>query len=31
MDDIEAIKRLKARYLRLMDTKAWDQMKQVFA
>ena len=31
MDDIEAIKRLKARYFRLMDTKDWDGMREVFA
>jgi hypothetical protein len=31
MDDIEAIKQLKARYFRCMDTKAWDDMEQVFA
>ncbi len=31
MDDIEAIKQLKARYFRLMDTKDWDGMAQVFA
>jgi uncharacterized protein (TIGR02246 family) len=30
MDDIEAIKRLKARYFRTMDTKDWDGMRQVF-
>jgi hypothetical protein len=30
-DDIEAIKQLKARYFRCMDTKQWDEMKQVFA
>jgi hypothetical protein len=30
-DDIEAIKQLKARYFRLMDTKDWDGMAQVFA
>src|ERR1700755_1155776 len=29
--DIEAIKQLKARYFRLMDTKDWDGMAQVFA
>jgi hypothetical protein len=28
--DIEAIKQLKARYFRLMDTKDWDGMAQVF-
>lgn len=31
MDDIEAIKRLKARYFRTMDTKDWKGMRQVFA
>lgn len=31
MDDIEAIKQLKARYFRTMDTKDWDGMRQVFA
>ncbi len=32
MDDIEAIKQLKARYFRLMDTKEWDAMsREVFA
>ena len=30
MDDIEAIKQLKARYFRLMDTKDWDGMRRVF-
>ncbi|MGX7677868.1 nuclear transport factor 2 family protein [Jatrophihabitans sp. DSM 45814] len=30
MDDIEAIKVLKARYFRAMDTKNWDAMRQVF-
>ena len=30
MDDIEAIKQLKARYFRTMDTKDWDGMRQVF-
>lgn len=30
MDDIEAIKHLKARYFRLMDTKDWVGMRQVF-
>ena len=29
-DDIEAIRRLKARYFRTMDTKHWDEMRQVF-
>lgn len=29
--DVEAIKQLKARYFRLMDTKDWDGMAQVFA
>jgi uncharacterized protein (TIGR02246 family) len=31
MDDVEAIKRLKARYFRTMDTKDWSGMRQVFA
>jgi uncharacterized protein (TIGR02246 family) len=31
MDDIEAIRRLKARYFRTMDTKDWTGMRQVFA
>ena len=30
MDDIEAIKQLKARYFRTMDTKHWAAMRQVF-
>jgi uncharacterized protein (TIGR02246 family) len=30
-DDLEAIKQLKARYFRTMDTKDWDAMRQVFA
>ena len=30
MDDIEAIKQLKARYFRTMDTKDWNGMRQVF-
>jgi hypothetical protein len=30
-DDIEAIRQLKARYFRLMDTKDWDALAQVFA
>ncbi len=30
MDDIEAIKQLKARYFRTMDTKDWSAMRQVF-
>jgi len=29
-DEIEAIRRLKARYFRLMDTKDWDGMREVF-
>ena len=29
-DDIEAIRQLKARYFRLMDTKQWDQWGDVF-
>jgi hypothetical protein len=31
VDDIEAIKQLKARYFRTMDTKDWDAMRQVFS
>ena len=31
MDDIEAIKQLKGRYCRTMDTKDWEAMRQVFA
>jgi hypothetical protein len=31
MEDIEAIKQLKARYFRCMDTKQWDAMREVFA
>ena len=31
VDDIEAIKQLKARYFRMMDTKDWDGMREVFA
>ena len=30
MDDIEAIKQLKARYFRTMDTKDWNGMREVF-
>jgi uncharacterized protein (TIGR02246 family) len=30
MDDIEAIRQLKARYFRTMDTKDWEAMRQVF-
>jgi hypothetical protein len=30
VDDIEAIKQLKARYFRTMDTKDWDAMREVF-
>ena len=30
MDDIEAIKRLKARYCRTMDTKDWAAMRRLF-
>jgi uncharacterized protein (TIGR02246 family) len=30
VDDIEAIKQLKARYFRTMDTKDWAAMRQVF-
>jgi len=31
MDDIEAIKQLKARYFRLIDTQDWVGLRQVFA
>ncbi len=31
MDDIEAIKQLKAQYFRLMDTKDWAGMRELFA
>jgi hypothetical protein len=31
VDDIEAIRQLKARYLRTMDTKDWAGMRQVFS
>ncbi len=30
MDDIEAIKQLKARYFRTMDTKNWSELRRVF-
>lgn len=30
LDEVEAIRRLKARYFRTMDTKDWDGMRQVF-
>ena len=30
VDDVEAIKQLKARYFRTMDTKQWDEMRRVF-
>ena len=30
MDDIEAIKQLKARYFRTMDSKDWEGMRRVF-
>ena len=30
MDDIEAIKQLKARYFRTLDTKDWDAYREVF-
>lgn len=30
-DDVEAIKQLKARYFRLIDTKDWDDLPAVFA
>ncbi len=29
MDDVEAIKKLKARYFRLMDTKDWDAFREL--
>jgi uncharacterized protein (TIGR02246 family) len=31
VDDVEAIRRLKARYFRTLDTKDWDGLRQVFA
>jgi hypothetical protein len=31
MDDLEEIRKLKARYFRTMDTKDWDAMRQVFS
>jgi hypothetical protein len=31
LEAIEAIRNLKARYFRLMDTKRWDQLRTVFA
>jgi len=31
VDDVEAIKQLKARYFRTMDTKDWAGMREVFA
>lgn len=31
MDHLEAIKQLKARYFRTMDTKDWEGMREVFA
>lgn len=31
MDDLEAIKALKARYFRLIDTKDWEGLRQVMA
>lgn len=31
MDDLEAIKQLKARYFRTMDTKDWAGMREVFS
>jgi uncharacterized protein (TIGR02246 family) len=31
VDDIEAIRQLKARYFRTMDTKDWEGMRRVFA
>jgi uncharacterized protein (TIGR02246 family) len=30
VDDLEAIRQLKARYFRTMDTKQWEEMRQVF-
>lgn len=30
MDDIEAIKQLKARYFRTLDTKDWDGLRRAF-
>jgi uncharacterized protein (TIGR02246 family) len=30
VDDVEAIKQLKARYFRTLDTKDWDAMRRVF-
>jgi ketosteroid isomerase-like protein len=30
LEDVEAIRRLKARYFRTMDTKDWEAMRQVF-
>lgn len=30
MDDVEAIRQLKARYFRTMDTKDWAEMRRVF-
>ena len=30
MDDLEAIKQLKARYFRLMDTKQWEAFRELF-
>jgi uncharacterized protein (TIGR02246 family) len=30
MEDVEAIRRLKSRYFRTMDTKDWNAMRQVF-
>jgi uncharacterized protein (TIGR02246 family) len=30
VDDLQAIRQLKARYFRTMDTKDWDGMRQVF-
>jgi uncharacterized protein (TIGR02246 family) len=30
VDDLEAIKQLKARYFRTMDTKRWDEMRRLF-
>jgi uncharacterized protein (TIGR02246 family) len=31
MDDLEAIKQLKARYFRALDTKDWSALREVFA
>ena len=31
LEDIEAIKKLKARYLRCVDNRLWDEMNECFA